>query len=219
MGIFSRFRDIVSSNLNSMLDKAEDPEKLLKLMVREMEDTLVELKSSCAAVIATQTKNSRVIEEAESLRDRWQSRAELAAEKGRSDLAREALIEKRNATKRLTDLQTEQSELEGIIAQYKSDIHELEAKIAQARKKHAVLVERHRQAEQRKQAQTGIRTYNNAASMAKFDDLESKIDRMEADADLVNSSAKTSLDDAFSKIETDDELENELAELIKNKKG
>ncbi|MGB0369867.1 MAG: PspA/IM30 family protein [Opitutales bacterium] len=217
MSIFSRFRDIVSSNINSMLDKAEDPEKLLKLMVREMEDTLVELKSSCAGVIATQTKNARVLQEAESLRDRWQSRAQLAAEKGRSDLAREALIEKRNAGKRVSDLEAEQAELEGIIAQYKSDIHELESKIDQARKKHAVLVQRHRQANQRKQAQSGIRTYNNAESMAKFDDLESKIDRMEADADLVNT-GKANLDDAFRKIETDDDLEKELEDLLNNNK-
>ena len=153
MSIFSRFRDIVSSNINSMLDKAEDPEKLLKLMVREMEDTLVELKSSCASVIANQTKNARIIQEAQALADRWQSRAQLAAEKSRSDLAREALLEKRSASKRLSDLQTEHAELEGIIAQYKSDIHELESKIDQARKKHAVLVQRHRQADQRKQAQ------------------------------------------------------------------
>ena len=217
MSIFSRFRDIVSSNINNMLDKAEDPEKLLKLMVREMEDTLVELKSSCAGVIATQTKNARVIEEAEALRDRWQSRAQLAAEKERTDLAREALIEKRSAAKRVSDLQAEQAELEGIIAQYKKDISELEAKIDQARKKHAVLVQRHVQANQRKQAQSGIRTYNNAESMAKFDDLESRIDRMEADANLVNT-GKADLDDAFRKIETDDELEKELQDLIDNNK-
>ena len=91
MGIFTRFRDIVSANINAMLDKAEDPEKLIKLMIREMEDTLVELKASCAQVMANSKRAQRQLDEARSKRQYWAKNAELAVNKGRDDLAREEI--------------------------------------------------------------------------------------------------------------------------------
>ena len=94
MGIFTRFRDIVSSNINAMLDKAEDPEKLIKLMIREMEDTLVEIKTACAGVMASGKKIQRQLDGHRSRQSYWGGKAELAVEKGRDDLAREALMEK-----------------------------------------------------------------------------------------------------------------------------
>ena len=87
MGVFTRFRDIISSNINAMLDKAEDPEKLIRLMIREMEDTLVELKAACAGVMATRKKIQRQIEEASSRETLWEDRASLAVEKERDNLA------------------------------------------------------------------------------------------------------------------------------------
>ena len=217
MGIFSRFRDIVSSIINSMLDQAEDPEKLIRLMIREMEDTLVELKSSCAQALANQSKNDRMLAELEEQSSRWTSRAELAAEKGKTDLAREALVERKGINQKITDLNDNGAHLVGIVGQYKKDIEELEEKITQARKKHAVLVQRHRQATHRKKAQEEIRNYDAASAMAKFDDLEKRIECAEADADLVNIKP-SSLDDAFSKLERDEELEKELDALM-NKSG
>jgi phage shock protein A len=216
MGIFSRFRDIINANINSMLDKAEDPEKLIKLMIREMEDTLVELKASCAGAIAAQTKSKRKLEEATSKANRWQERAELAMNKGHEDLAREALLEKRGATEQVEALEGEQTNLASIVEQYKSDIAELEAKLEQARKKHRVLVQRHVHAARKERAQSNIRRVHSADVMGKFDALETRIDRMEADADLVNYGAVSNLDDAFSKFETDEKIEAEL-EALRNK--
>ncbi|HID30145.1 MAG TPA: phage shock protein A, partial [Desulfobacterales bacterium] len=95
MGVFTRFRDIVSSNINAMLDRAENPEKMIKLMIHEMEDTLVELKASCAGVMASSKKVQRELQEIRSHTSRWHEKAQLAVEKGRDDLAREALVEKR----------------------------------------------------------------------------------------------------------------------------
>ena len=92
MGIFTRFRDIISSNINAMLDKAEDPEKLIKLMIREMEDTLVEIKTACAGVMAGGKKIQRQLEGLKTRARYWEEKAELAVNKGRDDLAREALI-------------------------------------------------------------------------------------------------------------------------------
>ncbi len=104
MGIFTRFRDIVSANINAMLDRAEDPEKLIRLMIREMEDTLVELKASCACAMAETRKVERLLAEARDRERQWEDRAELAVRKGRDDLAREALTEKRRYADRAAAL-------------------------------------------------------------------------------------------------------------------
>ncbi|MGD9158817.1 MAG: PspA/IM30 family protein, partial [Desulfobacteraceae bacterium] len=121
MGIFTRFRDIVNSNINAMLDKAEDPEKLIKLMIREMEDTLVELKASCAGVMAGSKKLERNIDEVKGRVDYWAEKAPLAVSKGRDDLAREALIQKRKYAERVTDLEEELKEHEALIDEYQND--------------------------------------------------------------------------------------------------
>ena len=213
MGIFSRFKDIVNSNINAMLDKAEDPEKLIKLMIREMEDTLVELKASCAGVIAARSKAARKAEAIESKVRRWEERAALAMEKGREDLAREALHEKRNAAKELEAIHSEETHLEELVTQYKSDIGELEAKLEQAQKKHRVLVQRHIHARKKEKAQTEIRKVRSADVMGKFDSLEGRIDRMEADADLINPPDAATLDEAFDRFELDEEIESELEAL------
>src|SRR6056297_3525167 len=101
MGIFTRFRDIVSSNINAILDKAEDPEKMIKLMIMEMEDTLIELKTSCAASMANQKRAENKINDLKLAISRWESRAMLAIEKNRDDLAKEALLEKKKITSSL----------------------------------------------------------------------------------------------------------------------
>ena len=100
MGIFTRFMDIVNSNINALLDKAEDPEKMLKLMIQEMEDTIIELKSACASRMADEIRTEKMAKDAEASVDRWHNRAVLAIEKGMEDLAREALLEKKNASEK-----------------------------------------------------------------------------------------------------------------------
>ena len=107
MGVFSRFKDIVNANINALLDKAEDPEKMLRLMMQEMEDTLIELKSSCAARMASRIRLDKRINEQKALVNRWQSRAQMAIDKGRDDLAREALAEKRKESATLASLESE----------------------------------------------------------------------------------------------------------------
>ena len=140
MGIFTRFRDIVSSNINAMLDKAEDPEKLIKLMIREMEDTLVEIKTACAGVMANGKKIERQLEGLESRAAYWEEKAELAVNKGRDDLAREALVEKRKFTRRIETLGSELVEHNLLIEQYQDDIRQLEEKLKSARDKQRLLV-------------------------------------------------------------------------------
>jgi phage shock protein A len=219
MGIFTRFRDIISSNINSMLDRAEDPEKLIRLMIREMEDTLVELKASCASVIAEHKKLQRRLDEVDSRRKLWEDRAALAVEKGREDLAREALLEKRRFSETAQVLDGNLAQQSVIVAQYRDDIDQLEDKLRKAREKQRLLVQRHIRAKQSKQAQQDIRRMDNYEAIAKFEDMEGRIDRMEAEAELVNPVPRGSLEESFAKLDMDDDIEKELESLKSARRG
>jgi phage shock protein A len=213
MGIFTRFRDIISSNINAMLDKAEDPEKLIRLMIREMEDTLVEIKTACAGVMAGSKKIRRQLE---GLRDRvgyWEEKAELAVNKGRDDLAREALVEKRKFTRQTDSLENELAEHDDLIHQYQSDIRQLEEKLKSARDKQRMLVQRHIHAQSKIRAQKEIQRIDSSETVMKFGELENRIERMEAEADLVNYGRKTTLEEELEKLSVDEEIENELQAL------
>ena len=213
MGIFTRFRDIVSSNINAMLDKAEDPEKLIKLMIREMEDTLVEIKASCAGVMAERKKIERQLEEVQSREKQWGERAELAVTKGRDDLAREALVERRRYSDQADALKRELEECEGLVAQYQDDIRQLEEKLETARERQRILVQRHIHANRKKRAQQEIRRMDSAEAIIKFEELENRIERMEAEADLVNFGRKPTLETELGSLVLDEEIEKELQGL------
>ncbi len=213
MGIFTRFRDIINSNLNSMLDKAEDPEKLIKLMIREIEDTLIELKAACAGVMASEKKVDRRLEGVKSREQYWEDRAQLAVDKGRDDLAREALVEKRRFADMIYTLEKERIEHSAMVAQYKDDIRQLEEKLASAREKQRLLLARHIRAKNKKQAQEELRRVDNYATIAKFEEFENRIERMEAEADLVNYGRKAGLEEAFDKLKDEDDIEKELAAM------
>ncbi len=213
MGIFTRFRDIVSANINAMLDRAEDPEKLIKLMIREMEDTLVELKSSCAGTIASRKKVTRLLEDTRDKEAFWEHKAGLAVSRGRDDLARQALLEKRRFAHRCEAVEQELDELGAIVEQYKDDIQELENKLKSAREKQRMLVQRHIRAQRKKKAHQEIRRVDSAEVVQKFEEMESHIERMEAEADLVNYGRKTSLEEAFEELSADDDIERQLHDL------
>ncbi len=213
MSIFTRFRDIVSSNINAMLDRAEDPEKMIKLMIREMEDTLIELKSACAGVIASRKKLQRKRDDIGERVALWSQRAELAVAKGKDDLAREALVEKRRFSELAESLDNEISEHAGLIEQYQNDIGELELKLTSAKEKKRMLIQRHHKAANKKRAQEDIRRMDSADTMARFEHLESRIERMEAEAEMVNYTQKPTVEEQFSSLATDEEIEKELARM------
>jgi phage shock protein A len=214
MGIFTRVRDIISSNINAMLEKAEDPEKLIKLMIREMEDTLVEIKASCAGAMATKKKIQRELDDLHRRESQWGDKAQLAVDKGREDLAREALIEKRRYRERAEAIERERAQCEALVEQYQADIIQLEDKLVSAREKQRVLVQRHVHAQRRRTAQEQVRRVDTADAVARFESFEHRIERMEAEADLVNFGRKgRSLDEELAKLEGDEEIEQQLAEL------
>lgn len=213
MGIFTRFKDIITANMNSMLDKAEDPEKMIKMMIREIEDTLVELKTSCAGTIASKKKVQRNLDSVREHLDQWNTRAELAVIKGRDDLAREALLEKRRFANKIDDLEHEFNQHSALVDQYQEEIRQLEDKLKISREKQRMLVQRHIHAKRKKQAQQDIRRMDNHETLARFDQMESRIEQMEAEADLVNYGTKSSLDEKFEEIIMDDDIEKELNRL------
>jgi phage shock protein A len=213
VGVFSRFKDIISSNINAMLDKAEDPEKMIRLMIQEMEETLVELKANCAGLIADRMRVRREMQGVESEANRWEERAQLAMEKGREDLAREALLEKKRFQNRSEELTAEHGRFESLITEARENISRLEDKIQQARKKQRLLVQRHIQAEGKLQAEKRIRRADSADAVIRFEEYEHKIERMEAAADLVNPRRDASLEGEFSRLEQDESIEKEMAEL------
>jgi phage shock protein A len=216
MGIFTRVRDIIHANINAMLDKAEDPEKLVKLMIREMEDTLIEVKQNCAGAMATKKRIQREIETMVGHAKAWDGKAALALDKGREDLAREALQEKRRFVERAEALEEELEQTQQLVQQYQNDIMQLEDKLGAAREKQRLLVHRHRHAQQKMRAEEHIRRYDVSEAMQKFDHFQERIDRMEAEATLVNygrpANGRT-LHDEFAALETDEEIEKELAAL------
>jgi len=213
MGIFSRFRDIINSNISAMLDKAEDPEKLIKLMIREMEDTLVEIKASCAGVMANSKKAQRQMEEVRSRGKYWEERATLAVTKSRDDLAREALVEKRRYADRAEALLQESIKLDALVEQYQDDIRQLEEKLESAREKQRILVQRHIRANGKKRAQEEIRRFDSSEAILKFENFENRIERMEAEADLVNFGRKPSQEAEWEGLLVDEEIEKELESL------
>jgi len=213
MSIFTRFRDIISSNINAMLDKAENPEKLIKLIIREMEDTLIELKAACAEAMASYRKIQRQMDQTEEKIVQWQERAELAVNKNRDDLAREALLEKRHVAERSAALEKELSEHKLLVEQYQDDIRQLQDKLDAARDKQRMLIQRHVHASHKLRSQKDIRRMESTDAILKFEEFENRIERMETEADMIHFTRKPNLEAEFENLVIDDELEKELIDL------
>jgi len=213
MGVFTRFLDIAGSNINTMIDNAEDPEKMIKLMIREMEDTLVDTKRSCAGVMANAIAVERELSGARIQERTWEKKAQRAVEKNRDDLGREALTEKRRHTRRAVVLAEELNQLNELVAQYRIDIRQLEDKLRSAREKRGVLVQRHIHAKRKQRMEEEIRRVDSADVILRFQQFESRVEQMEAGGDLVNLGKKTPLEDSFDELLGDHEIDDALEAL------
>lgn len=214
MGIFSRMGDIINANLNSVLEKAEDPEKMIRLMIQEMEDTLVEIRSATAKCIAEKKERSRLLKRLEQRRIDWERKAELALEKDREDLARAALTERTAVSDRIGYLTEELEQYEEQLAKYDDDIAKLQAKLTDARNRQRALVMRHRSANHH--LKTRKHVYNDKIDemLHRFDAAEERIDRIESESEALDMGRKgESLDGEFERLERDDRVEEALAEL------
>ena len=213
MGIFTRFRDIISSNINAMLDKAEEPEKMIKLIINEMEDALVEIKASCAGVMASTNRVQRQLKEAKTRADYWKDRAMLAIHKGRENLAREALYEKRRLLEKAHGFERELTEHNAISNQYKEDIEQLEDKLRTAKEKERALIKRKLLAENTIRAHKEQQRLDSADAVMRFEELENRIERMEAEADLINYGRKPLKEETFESTVRDEDIEEELTRI------
>ena len=213
MGVFTRLKDIINSNLNAMLDAAEDPDKLIRLMIQEMEDTLVEVKANCAGAIAARKRAERAVASAETGTATWEERARLAIEKGREDLAREAIRERRRLEELRDAHAKEVSGCDEVVARYKEDIGAVEAKLVDARQRHRLLVQRHKRAKTHERTRGVIERVTRYDAVTKFDQLEQRIERMEAFQEIDPDLQKPSLEEAFAALKEADAIEEELARL------
>lgn len=217
MGLFSRFGDIINSNINAMLDKAENPEKIARLMIQEMEDTLVEVRTAAARAMADKKEMEREIKHYAAVRDDWAEKAELAIEKDREDLARGALVAKQRAEAEVARRKEAMEMAEEAFAKRQDDLGKLQEKLDEAKAKHRALMMRREAAEQRIRVRE--QTYDGRVddALARYANVERKVDEMEAYAEMITG-REPSLEAEFAALERDETIEKEL-EALKKKRG
>jgi phage shock protein A len=212
MGIFSRFTDIVNSNINNLLDKAEDPKKMVRLIIQEMEDTLVEVRSSSAKTIADKKELTRQVSHFEKDAAQWQEKAELALSKEREDLARAALMEKKKSTESAQALIEELQHVEDHIAKLQSEVAQLQDKLNDAKARQKAILIREKTANSRLKVKENIHGNRVNDALNRFDHYERKIDDIEAQVESYDIGSKT-LANEIAELETDAKVDDELAEL------
>ncbi|MBL4941030.1 MAG: phage shock protein PspA [Colwellia sp.] len=212
MGIFSRFTDIVNSNINNLLDKAEDPAKMVRLIIQEMEDTLVEVRSSSAKTLADKKELTRQVLRFDSEAQQWQEKAELALSKDRDDLARAALIEKKKNTENSQALSGELQHVEEHISKLQGEISQLQEKLADAKSRQKAIVIREKTVNSRLKVKQNIDSNKVNDALSRFDRYERKIDDIEAQVESFDLGRK-SLADEIAELESNEKVDDELASL------
>lgn len=213
MGIFSRMGDIINSNLNAMIDKAENPEKIARLIIQEMEDTLVEVRTDAARNIAERKELGR---KADSYRDKveeWASKAELALTKEREDLARGALQAKQKAEQMADVVEQEISILDDAVAKADGDLAKLQSKLDEAKAKHKALMMRAGVAKGQIRMRSAMTNNKVDDALARYERMERKVDELEAHVEAFDLGGGDSLESQFAQLESDDAIEEELAAL------
>jgi len=213
MGIFSRLSDIVNSNINALLDKAEDPEKIIRLIIQEMEDTLVEVRSDAVRIIADRKEAERQIARLTAERDDWEAKAELAINKGREDLARAALVAKTRVSEAVDSEAKHLDEINKGLDQQGEDIARLQAKLDDARKREDLMISRHKTATSRLQARRV--TYDNrlVGAMGRMEAMERSLDHLEGKVEVFDHGRGNNLADEIAALQTDHAVDEELARM------
>ena len=218
MGVFSRLSDIINSNINAMLDKAEDPEKMVRLIIQEMEDTLVEVRSTSVRSLARRKELQRHIAHMQGEVAEWQRKAELALSKDREDLARAALAAKQRSVDNITDHEKELKHVEGEILKLDEDTGKLKAKLADAKQRQKAIILRAASADSRLKVKRQIHDGRMENAMLKFEKYEAKIDGLEAQLESYDLGQVRSLKEQFAELEQGEKLDADL-EALKAKLG
>lgn len=215
MGIFTRFSDIVNSNINAILDKAEDPEKIVRLMIQEMEDTLVEVRSAAARSIADKKDLNRKLTALERELSEWDGKAELALRKGREDLAKAALIEKSRTSAAAELIKADYQAVDEGLGKLNEDISRLEAKLQDAKARQKSLLARHKTANSRLAARQKIHDYKIDDAMVRFEQYTRRIDDVEGRIEAYDLGLPKDLNHEFAGLEAEDAVAKDLDDLKK----
>lgn len=213
MGIFSRFADIVNANINALLDKAEDPEKLIRMIVQEMEDTLVEVRTSSARTIAEKKDLTRRVDHLKAEAEEWERKAELAIAKAREDLAKAALMERNKAMEVADELAAELAKLDEVLDRLSTEVSQLQEKLNDARARQKALIMRHNTTSSRLKVKRSL--YDNSAddAVTRFERFERKMDELESEVESYDIGKNKNLADEINDLEKEDEIDKQLAEL------
>ena len=213
MGIFSRMGDIINSNLNAMVDKAENPEKIARLIISEMEDTLIEVRTNAARSIAERKELSRKATAFDARAEEWASKAELALTKDREDLARGAVQAKQQAAQMAEVVRSEIDVLDETVAKADDDLKKLQSKLDEAKAKHKSLIMRGQTAQSRIKVRSQITDTKVDDALARYERMERKVDELEAHVEAFDLGQGQTLESQFAEIEADEAVESELAAL------
>jgi phage shock protein A len=219
MGIFSRTRDIIAANMTDLLDKAEDPAKMIRMIIMEMEETLVEVRASAARSIADQKEMRRQIAKLDRLQESWTEKAELALSKDREDLAKAALIEKQKAGDMAEQLKVEIQVLDDALRASEEDITKLQAKLREARARQNAITSRLESAHNRARMREMYAGPKVDEAFSRFDVLERRVDYAEGRADaLALGAPPKSLEEEIADLKNDEKVQAEL-EAMKAKRA
>ena len=210
MSIFSRTRDIIAANVADLIDRADDPAKTIRVIIMEMEETLVEVRAAAARSIADGKEKNRQIAQIANLQASWTDRAELALEKGRDDLARAALIEKQKLAGMAAELSEEMAVIGATLRASEVDIAKLEAKLREARSRQAAIASRIESAQHRVRMREMYAGQRTEAAFASFDLLERQADFVEGQAEALALAAPRSLEEEIAELRVAERVDAEL---------
>jgi phage shock protein A len=213
MGVFSRISDIVNSNINAILDRAQDPEKIIRLIIQEMEDTLVEVRSSAVKTIAEKRELERRIATLVAEIEEWQGKAELALTKDREDLAKGALQVKSRLTTDLQLLEKQLAQIEDGLAKQSEDVVKLQQKLADAKAREASMAMRHTTATARLKIRSSLYDERVTDAFSRFEQVERALDELEGKVEVFDIGVKKSVAEELAELEATTQVENELSAL------
>lgn len=215
MGIFSRMTDIINSNITALLDQAEDPEKMIRLIIQEMEDTLVEVRSSSARVLADRKAAARRLEQVQNEAEAWEEKAKLAISKGREDLARAALQEKRAILEEVAVVEAELSATDEHVSQLNDEVSQLQQKLTDAKAKQKALLMRTKTVESRIKVKRQMHREALDTAFARFDHYERRMDNLESQLEVMDLGREVHPDLAaeITALEEDENINDDLDRL------
>lgn len=213
MGIFSRLGDIIAANMNDILERAEDPAKMIRLIIMEMEETLVEVRASAARTIADQKEARRNLQRLDAAQASWEEKAELALSKGREDLAKAALVEKQKLGQMAAQIKHDMLLLDEALAKHEEDIQKLEAKLREARVRQTSILNRLETLENRSKMRRMISSPRIDEAFQRFEMMERRVDLAEGRVEAYDLGRTRTLEEEFAELKANDEVEAELAAL------